>query len=205
MKKLLLFITILLLTFTLTACKDTCVGVECVVGAGGGDNVLPFVHINGEGHEVERDSYLLFEFASRDYVKYQITYLSCTCRDASVNFWQVAYVEINKNTNDIRFLSYGLESGEHYLGGMWGDSSPTPKGKTLEDFENDYIPWLVGQTLTTLDGISVFTNGDYFGIQNTSDISETDLIDSFAGSSVSTNNMLRIMKTLLTYHEENYN
>ena len=214
MKKILLFITTLLIIFTLAACDDACVGAECIVtGSGSGstgdettnDYVLPFIHINGEGHETEKEAYILFEFAARDYVKYQVSYLSCTCRSASVNFWNVAYFEINKNTNDVRFLSFGKESGDHYIGGMWGDSSPTPAGKTLTDFETDYFPWLVGQDSNTLDGISVFKNDDYFGIQNTTTISEQGMIDSFANSSVSTNNLLRITKELLAYHEANYN
>lgn len=211
MKKTLLFITTLLFIFTLAACDDACVGAECIVTGTGstdtgstGDYVVPFTHINGEGHEVLRDAYILFEFEARDYVKYQISYLSCTCRSASVNFWQVAYIEINKITNDINFISFGNESGGHYTGGMWGDSSPTPAGKTLADFEADYIPWLIGQDSDSLDGISIFKNDDYFGVQNTKTISEQGLIDSFANSSVSTNNMIRIVKELLKYHEENY-
>jgi len=234
MKKLLLLIGTLLIVFTLSACDDACVGAECIVTAATEneepcdttepvdteepvetvcpvetgtrvDNVIPYVHINGEGHEVDRNAFLLFEYESRDYVKYQVSYLSCTCRSAAVNFWNVAYIEVNKSLNTVRFLSFGAESGGHYNGGMWGDSSPTPSGKTLTDFENDYIPWLVGQSLESLEGISVFSNEDYFGISNTGTISDQGLIDSFAGSSVSTNNMLRIVKETLKYHEENYN
>jgi hypothetical protein len=233
MKKLVLLIGTLLIAFTLTACDDACIGAECIITAEDNedpidpvdpadpvdcvdpvepvetgtlvDNVIPYVHINGEGHEVDRNAFLLFEYESRDYVKYQVSYLSCTCRPAKVNFWNVAYIEINKSTNDVRFLSFGLESSGHYNGGMWGDSSPTPAGKTLADFEADYIPWVVGQSLESLDGISVFTNEDYHGNINTATISDQGLIDSFAGSSVSTNNMLRIVKETLVYHEENYN
>ena len=87
---------------------------------------------------------------------------------------------------------------------MWGDSSPTPAGKTLENFEAEFIPWLIGKSLEDLGGISVFTNAQYFDILNTTTIAEQDLIDGYAGSSVSTNNMIRVMKVLLEYHEENY-
>jgi hypothetical protein len=234
MKKLVLLISTLLIAFTLTACDDACVGAECILTAEVGndepcepvdpvdpvepvepvcpveegtyvENAIPFIHINGEGHETDKLAFLLFEYEARDYVKYQVSYLSCTCRSASVNFWNTAYIEINKYTNDVRYLSFGVESGGHYNSGMWGDSSPTPSGKTLGDFEADYIPWLIGQSLETLDGISVFTNADYHGVQNTTTIPEQDLIDSFAGSSVSTNNMIRIVKEMLSYHEENYN
>ena len=89
---------------------------------------------------------------------------------------------------------------------MWGDSSPIPsgEGKSLADFEAEFIPWLIGKSLTDLEGIYAFTNAGYYGIDNTTVIAEQDLIDGYAGASVSTNNMIRVMKELLAYHEEKY-
>ena len=170
------------------------------------DGVLSFIHINGEGVEVERPLFVLFEYESRDFVKYQISYLSCTCRNANVNYWQVAYVEINKNDGTLQTISFGPDGEEgHYTAGMWGDSSPTPAGHILQDFEERYIPWLIGKSIDDFQGISVFTNENYHGVvQNETTISEQDLIDDFAGSSVSTNNLIRSMKRLLEYHNENY-
>lgn len=168
---------------------------------------ITYDHLNGHGTVTEdHQAFVLFEEQMLGYVKYQVTYLSCTCRNSDVNYWQVAYVEISTTDNTIQKISFNQDSdGDHpYTAGMWGDSSPTPSGKTLEDFEADFIPWLVGQGLDTLGGINVFTNDEYHGITNETVIAEQDLIDDFAGSSVSTNNMIRIMKSLLEYHEENY-
>lgn len=212
MKRLLSLFAVLCLVSVLSACSDLCVGSECEVGGNNNaslDNMIFYDHINGHGEVVEdHEAFVLFEYKLRDFVKYQVTYLSCTCRNPNINYWQVAYVEINLTTNDIRTISYDtvydVSTGHDYTAGMWGDSSPTPNGKYLEDFKTDFIPWLIGQDSSTLDGISVFTNDDYNGIKNTASIAETDLIDDFAGSSVSTNNMIRIMKSLLEYHEENY-
>ena len=47
-------------------------------------------------------------------------------------------------------------------------------------------------------------NDDRYAGLNTATIAEQDLIDTFAGSSVSTNNLLRVVKVLLDYHETNY-
>jgi hypothetical protein len=208
MKKIVLLAVTLFAVFALSACEDVCVGTECVTGETEGtsevDNVLTFTHINGEGHEEEYNAFVLYEWEGRDYVKYQITYLSCTCRDAIVNYWQVAFVEINKYSNDIKFISFDRDNEDHYTAGMWGDSSPTPTGKTLDDFKTEFIPWLTGKSLDDLEGISVFTNDDYHGVQNTTNIAEQDLIDGYAGSSVSTNNMIRVFKELLTYHADKY-
>ncbi len=235
MKKILLMTMLFFLVLTLSACEDMCIGPECYITAedidDNGDNsddcevceeceeceecpeingivvsnALPFVHLNGHGTESDKNAFILLEWKLRDYVRYQVTYISCTCRNADVNYWQVAYVEINLSTNDIRTLSFNEDSGGHYTAGMWGDSSPIPEtGKTLADFENDFIPWLVGKTYVDLEGIVAFTNDDYYGLQNTTVIAEQDLIDDFAGSSVSTNSMIRVMKALLVYHEEKY-
>jgi len=207
MKKTLLFISTLLLLFTLSACEDACVGTSCAEPNGlvQAENILNYDHINGYGIETPKLAYILLEHEMRDYIKYQVTYLSCTCREAEYNFWQTAYVEINKYTNDVHFISFDKDSSGHYNAGNWGDSSPTPTGKTTEDFTNDFLPWINGKSLEDLAGISVFTNETYFGIDNTTDIAEQDLIDGFAGSSVSTNNMIRMIKVLLEYHTEKYN
>jgi len=230
MKKLLLATLLFFLVLSLTACDDVCIGSEClvdieepdpdadcdvcetcevcedcpVIDGTVVDNALGYTHINGHGDETDKNAFILLEYQLRDYVRYQITYLSCTCRNADVNYWQVAFVEINRYTNEIRTISFNDDSSDHYIAGMWGDSSPTPAGKTLEDFEAEFIPWLIGKSLDDLDGISVFTNAQYFEVLNTKAIAEQDLIDGYAGSSVSTNNMIRVMKVLLEYHEEKY-
>jgi len=168
-------------------------------------NAIPYEHINGHGDVTDKNAFILLEWPLRDYIRYQITYLSCTCRNPDVNYWNLAFVEINLYTNDIRTISFEEDSTGHYIAGMWGDSSPTPAGKTLENFQDEFIPWLIGKTLEDFDGISVFTNDAYYGVQNTTTISEQDLIDGYAGSSVSTNNMIRVMKELLEYHEAKNN
>ena len=240
MKKISLLAVVFLFVFTLTACSDLCVGTACITGENEEpaevdcelnpddpacetdepdvpqiDSILYYDHINGHGVEtVDHLAYLLFEEEMLGYVKYQISYLSCTCRNSDVNYWQVMYIEISTNDNSIQRISFesDKEEGAHtYTAGLWGDSSPTPgpsgdysDGKYYEDFRDDFFPWLVGQTPESLDGISVFTNADYHGIQNTKTIEDQALIDSFAGSSVSTNNMIRVIHTLFEYHIENY-
>ena len=231
MKKLVLLMAMFALVLTLSACSDLCIGAECIIDVEDNadpidpvdpvecpepeeiegtviDNAIFYNHIDGYGIEdVDHISFILFEEEMRDFVKYQVTYLSCTCRAADENFWQVAYFEINKYTNDISTLTFGFDdpdSNHPYTAGMWGDSSPTPTGKTTADFTSEFIPWLIGQSTATLDGISVFVNGDYHGIENTKTIPEQDLIDDYASSSVSTNNMIRIAKSLLEYHDSKY-
>ncbi len=228
MKRLLLVVMTLFAVITLSACSDVCVGTTCVqedpeptTGGVELDNVISYDHINGEGHVVEdHNAYILFEYEMQGYVKYQVSFLACTCRPADINFWSVMYIEVNKYTNDVKYISFGLdnpESDHPYSPGSWGDSSPTPAGKTQEDFQEMYVPWFYGKSLEDLDGISIFKNDTYHGTDyNTVTIddavytdpdtgNEINLIDDFANSSVSTNNILRVVKSTLEYHEENYN
>ena len=213
MKRILMAFSVLILVFVLTACDDVCVGPDCITGESGGtggtttDSIIKFPHLDGHGSETEKDAYILFEFESLEYVKYQIAYLSCTCRDFYVNYWQVAYIVIDRSDSSIQYISFGLDDEDHYIGGMWGDSDPIPtNNRTLEDFENEFFPWIVGKTSADFEGIYVFSNEIYHDtFENTTHIDEQDMIDDFAGSSVSTNNIIRIVKVLLDYHEENYN
>ena len=200
MRKVVVLLLLVVVSFGLFACKDS--------GSEENSNILKFDHLNGHGDVVERNAYLLFEYEMRDYVKYQIAYVACTCRAPEVNYWKVAYVEISKKDNSIKTISFRQDGTGHYTAGFWGDSNPVPTGNmpTLEDFEEKFIPWLIGKKLTDLEGIEVFTNDVYTGgeIKNETTIAETDLIDFFAGASVTTNNMIRVMKVLLEYHEQHY-
>ena len=149
---------------------------------------------------------MLFRSA-RDYIKYQITYLSCTCRAASVNYWQTAYVELtmpeSKNADDVavKFFSFDRDPGGEYLGGFWGDSNPTPAGVGYGQFKNEFVPHFVNKTnsyiktLSTMDDINLT---DYKSGEGRADFE----LDTFTGSSVSTNNIIRMLNALMTYHLE---
>jgi hypothetical protein len=144
----------------------------------------------------------------RGYVKYQVAFVACTCRAPRDNFWSVAYIDISTETGEVLYISFEQDSSGHYQAGVWGDSNPIPETeKTYEDFENDFLPWIVGKTADDLDGINIFydeTPAIYADYANTKTIGEPELIDSFAGSSVSTHSIIRVVKTLLDYHQENY-
>lgn len=167
--------------------------------------IIPIDHINGPREEHQFYAFVNFKYAARNYIKYQITYLSCTCRSAAVNYWMTAYVELtlpdSKNIEDseIRTLSYDLDSEGHYLAGFWGDSNPTPAGATYEDFKEEYIPFFINKnygyvkTLSTVDDIDA---ADYAAGDNRANLS----LDSFTGSSVSTNNIIRMLNALYEYH-----
>ena len=170
--------------------------------------ILSFPHLDGHGSELVKDMPILFEYEMRDYVKYQVAFVACTCRPPRDNFWSVAYIDISKETGEIQYISFEEDSSGHYQAGVWGDSDVREDSDiTYEDYKNDFLPWIVGKTAEDLDGINIFydeTPTVYEAYANTKAINEPDLIDSFAGGSVSTNNIIRVVKTMLDYHQEKY-
>lgn len=225
MKKLLMLFAVVTMVFTLSSCGEDglCVGPECLGATTGTDEyengmgyAIPFTHVNGEGHEDAMNAYVLMEYNKlSDYVIYQVTYLSCTCRDGDVNFWNTVYLQINKDTNDINLISFRHEYDSkgkegHYNAGTWGDSSGADEqgGITLEDLEEGYFPWFIGKTLSDLDGMTVATNGTMHGFSNSAAVEFTTTngwdVDDFASSTVSTNNFLRVIIEVLRYHESKY-
>lgn len=210
MKKRIILSILCLFAFTLSACNGDSTGTTENNGRPEDAKIqlLQFPHLDGYGNEVMRDMPILFEYEMRDFVKYQVAYVSCTCRAPRVNYWSIAFFTVSKVTGEVLSLTFSDDDTEGYLAGVWGDSDPIPgTGKTYQDFKSDFIPWLVGQNLRDLDGINIFyddTPPQYSNQANTKTIGEPDMIDAYAGSSVTTNNLIRVTKTLLQHHEERY-
>lgn len=246
MKKILSFIMMLLMSVTLVAgCKKDDGGEGCDKG---GDMtledlnemlndstnmnmdfanpvaIIPFRHVNGPGNEWKFYALINFQYRDRaeNYVKYQVTYLSCTCRSADVNYWQTAYIEMDipesGEANDIvlRKLSFDKDGTDHYIAGFWGDSSPIldeatltqviatyektekPGGGFYPSIKEDFIPLLVGKTKAQIDTYDKMTDMKTSGVMN------QEMFDSFTGASVSTNNILRILHAVFKYHAETF-
>jgi len=249
MKKIFSFMLMLLMSVTLVAGCDKDKKDEKAECAGGGDMtledvnnylnddtianmefgnvvaVIPFTHINGPREEWKFFALVNFMYKelSENYVKYQVTFLSCTCRSANVNYWSTAYVELTiPDSGDpedavLRKLSFDKDGTEHYTAGYWGDSDPIYSGdrivatfdKTPIDpndlskgyypsIREDYIPLLVGKTKAQIDAYNVMDD------MKTSGAMSQEMFDGFTGASVSTNNILRILHALFKYHGERY-
>ncbi len=204
-KKLFATVLLCLFAFVLVGCEKT---TTTEASEEGKMTILQFAHLDGHGAEIMKDMPILFEYQMRDYVKYQIAFVACTCRAPRDNYWSVAYVDISTVTGEILYISFDTDSSGHYSAGLWGDSNPIPEtGLTYDDFKQDFLPWIVGKTSDDLDGINIFydeTPQVYAAYANTKQINEPELIDAFAGSSVSTNSIIRAVKVLLNYHKDKY-
>ena len=169
------------------------------------DAIIPNNHINGPRDEHDFYAFVNFKYKARNYIKYQITYLSCTCRSADVNYWMTAYVELtlpdsgNIEDSKIRTLSFDYDAEGHYLAGFWGDSNPTPAGNTYEEFKEQYIPFFVGKDYAYIKTLDVVEDIDP-ALYAEGEGRENLTLDTFTGSSVSTNNIIRMLNALYEYH-----
>ncbi len=154
------------------------------------DNVFVYNHVNGHQVETDRLAYVLFEYEMMDYVKYQVAYLACTCRSPEVNYYSVAYVELDKNDGSVRTFSFN-EDGEngHYTPGVFGDSyvSPgdVPNRELVEQYLDDNIR---GKSQESINAIEPM-HGE---------------VDAYTGATVTPNNLARMMQGLFEYHNAKY-
>lgn len=216
-------ILILVLTFVISGCSQPTNASEADItldqvndflneSAGLGPNgignvvaVIPHAHIDGPKNETPFYAFVNWKYRARDYVKYQVSYLSCTCREASVNMWQTMYVELtlpeSKNPDDVKvkFISYDKDSTDHYTGGHWGDSNPMPFGQTYDLYKTEYIPFFVQKDAKFINSLSIIDD------INVSEYQEGEgrdgyTIDALSGASVSANNIIRILHSITDYH-----
>ena len=167
--------------------------------------LIPINHVNGPRDEHDFYAFVNYKYTARKYIKYQITYLSCTCRSADVNYWMTAYVELTLPESgkledaEVRTLSFDYDAEGHYLAGYWGDSNPTPAGHTYEQIKEEYISYFIGKNygyISTLNFVDDIAAADYSAGEGREGYS----LDTFVGSSVSTNNVIRMLNALYEYH-----
>ena len=180
------------------------------LGAGSKANqvaVIPMNHIDGPQEEDLFYAFVPFKYVARSYIKYQVTFISCTCRSADVNLWTTAYVELSLPKSgkideaQIRTLSFGKDSTGHYDGGFWGDSNPPPTAPTatFERFQAEWLPFYVGKTWADIKGYGTIADialADYQAGEGRGELT----IDTWTGATVSANNVLRMLQALYQYH-----
>lgn len=168
--------------------------------------VIPMNHIDGPQEEDLFYAFVPFKYKARNYIKYQVTFISCTCRSADVNLWSTAYLELTLPESgkladaSIRTLSFDLDSTGHYMGGFWGDSNPVPTGgQTFEQFKAEWLPFYQGKTYAQLKDLNTIADinlADYQAGEGRSELT----LDAWTGATVSSNNILRMVQAMFQYH-----
>ena len=167
--------------------------------------IIPINHIDGPQEEDLFYGFVSFKYPTRGYIKYQVTYLSCTCRSADVNYWTTAYVDLTLPASgllddaEVRTLSFGADSTNKYQAGFWGDSNPIPPGQTFDMIQEQYVPYYIGKTYAQLKALNTIADIDLADYQAGEGRSEYT-IDAWSGATVSTNNILRMLQALMKHH-----
>lgn len=167
--------------------------------------IIPIQHVDGPLDESDFAAFVKFKYVARDFVKYQVDYISCTCRQAADNYWSTVYLEMTLPESGllddavIQTISYEKDPSDTYIVGFWGDSSPTPSGKTYEKIRDEYIPYFIGKTYGELKDMHFITDIDqdsYSEGEGREDLK----VDAFSGATVSTNNIIRVINAAFKYH-----
>ena len=167
--------------------------------------IIPIHHIDGPQEEDLFYGFVSFKYQARGYMKYQVTFISCTCRSADVNYWTTAYVDLTLPESGllddaaIRTLSFGPDGTQRYAAGFWGDSNPIPSGQTFEQIQEQYLPYYVGKTYAQLKGMSTINDIDLADYQ-AGEGREAFTLDTWTGATVSTNNILRMLQAMFVFH-----
>lgn len=167
--------------------------------------IIPIRHIDGPQEEDLFYGFVSFKYQARGYIKYQVTFISCTCRSADVNYWTTAYLDLTLPESGllddaaIRTLSFGPDGTTRYAAGFWGDSNPIPSGQTFEMIQEEYLPYYQGKTYAQLKGLNTIADIDLADYQAGEGRSELTL-DTWTGATVSTNNVLRMLQAMFEFH-----
>ena len=190
MRRAAIFAVVLVLLFSGCSTQTE----EAEENADAGFTEFEFTHYSSGGTPERYKAVILFEQSVSTFTSYQVAFVSCTCRDAIVNYYSVCYVELlnTKPTADeaaIRAISFGNNMG------LWGDSNPNYyiSDYTQEYMDENFVQRLVRATKGEFDA--------WTGYGTQLDCVDADAV---TGASVSTGNITSMLKSLFEYHAEKY-
>ena len=154
------------------------------------ENAFYYDHVDGKKKVEKTPAIVLFEYEQLKSVRYQVAYIACTCRGAEVNYWSVANIEISKDNNTISHISYGADSTEHYLAGLYGDSTESWDGTPVKELFFDHFigDYILGKSEAEIDAYEPM-HGE---------------VDTYTGATVTPNNAMRMLQGLFEYHKARY-
>jgi hypothetical protein len=153
------------------------------------ENAFLFTHVDGHKEETDMPAFVLFEYEQLRTVKYQVAFIACTCRGPEVNYWSVAFVEINKDDNTIESFSMEDDNTGKYTAGLYGDSYVSWDGTEVWDLFQGFIDdSILGRTEEEIDSFEAMHGN----------------VDTYTGATVTPNNNMRMLQGLFEYHKRNY-
>lgn len=129
----------------LASCAGVPTGAPAAAGVPGAARIIPVTHIDGFGTPTDELAWIAWEFEAQTFVRYQIVYISCTCRQESVNKQSMLFLEIAKGKSGGRIHRIFFD--------FWGDSQVMPEGYTRKQIEEGYVPKFVNVKSADIDPI----------------------------------------------------
>lgn len=166
--------------------------------AGALPTTIPYTQYASGGIPTDLNAVILFESSNSTFTKYQVSFTSCTCRDAASNYSSVIYAELlntKETANEAAIRAVTFLKNEGYTVGLWGDSDPIHDAPTYtrEYMDEHFVQKLVEATKSEFDAW-----GGY-GTQL-----ERIEVDAVSGATVSTSNTTSLLQALFTYHTNKY-
>ena len=164
----------------------------------GGFTLLPYPHFASGGVKQDLYAAILFENSNSTFTRYQVAFTSCTCRDAASNYRSVMYVEMLNtaaSAEEAKLRWVCFTDNEGYNVGVWGDSNPIhgQPTYTAEYMDENFVASLVGLTKADFDAWGGY-GAQVDGID----------VDAVTGATVSTSNIMSVLRALFAYHAEKY-
>jgi hypothetical protein len=197
MRRILFFVTSLVALLVIAGCdsEDTAAAVDSETPVADSEhaitveNAFYYTHVDGHRKESQFPAFVLFEYEQLRTVKYQVGYIMCTCRGPEVNYWSVAYVELNKSDGSVEFLSFEEDSTGKYVGGLYGDSKESWDGTPVRELFDGFMEEeLIGATQEEINAMEPM-HGE---------------VDTYTGATVTPNNAVRMLQGLFEYHNRKY-
>lgn len=194
MKKVVSIILVFTFLFIFTACGQQGEKDKKTTEIENPYDMFHYTHYASGGTEEEETAVILFEHSNETFTSYQIGFISCTCRDVSINYYSVMYIELlntKENPDDAAIRAITFSDGK----GLWGDSNPTygTTNYTPEYFDENFIQPMVGKTKADFDAWGGYKK-QIKGID----------VDAVTSASVSTSNITSCIKSLFEYHVNKY-
>lgn len=153
------------------------------------ENAFYYRHVDGHKHETDKLAFVLFEYEQLRTVRYQVAYIMCTCRSPDVNYYSVAFVELDKNDGSVVELSYEQDTTDHYIAGLYGDSETSYDGTPVKEIFYGFLDQeLVGASQEEILAMEAMHGA----------------VDGFTGATVTPNNAVRMLHGLFDYHNTRY-
>lgn len=165
---------------------------------------IEYTHYANGGVTQKLKASILWEYSNDTFTKYQVSYNSYVCSNTSVNYTNVIYIELtNKGSKEdsvirnVSFTTVEETNGDIFNVGLWGDYKEYSGQEFYMGVEEELLPKLKYMKYADISALAEK------GYKNFTYIEDIDA-DALAGGTVSSSNVVSIVKAIFDYHIANH-